>query len=133
MTEVEIFGRVERRRKSTPEQKAALMAEVAAEGGRVAPVARRHRIAESLLYNWRAAWRAAASAAMDDLVGFVPVGMIAAPTAPEPMPAVNPAGTDNTNTRVIEIVLPDGVVLRVGMAVSEETLSRVLRSLRAAS
>jgi transposase-like protein len=43
---------VERRRRWTPEQKAALIAEVEAEGGRVSMVARRHGISASLLYNW---------------------------------------------------------------------------------
>jgi transposase len=40
--------------------KAALMAEVEAEGGQVSMVARRHGISKSLLYNWRSAWNAAA-------------------------------------------------------------------------
>ena len=60
MAEVEIIARVERRRKWTAEEKAALLAEVEAEGGKVAVVARRHRISESVLYNWRAALKAAA-------------------------------------------------------------------------
>ncbi len=51
---------VERRRQWTPEEKAALMAEVEAAGGRVSVVARRHGISTSLLYNWRSAWNAAA-------------------------------------------------------------------------
>ena len=62
MAEVEIIARVERRRKWTAEEKAALLAEVEAEGGKVAVVARRHRISESVLYNWRAALKAAAGA-----------------------------------------------------------------------
>jgi transposase-like protein len=40
---------------------AALLAEVEAEGGKVKLVARRHRMSESLLYNWRSAWKAAAA------------------------------------------------------------------------
>jgi transposase len=60
---MEIYARVERRRRWTAQEKAALLAEIDAEGGRVRLVARRHRIAESLLYNWRAA-RKAASAMM---------------------------------------------------------------------
>ena len=63
MADVEIVARVERRRKWTAEEKAALMAEVEAEGGKVSVVARRHRISESLLYNWRSAWKAAAAMA----------------------------------------------------------------------
>ena len=51
---------VARRRQWTPEEKAALMAEVEPErGGRVLMVARRCGISKSLLYNWRSAWRAA--------------------------------------------------------------------------
>ena len=41
------------------QNKAALMAEVEAEGGQVAVVAQRHGISKSLLYNWRSAWKAA--------------------------------------------------------------------------
>ena len=62
MSDIEIVGRVERRRKWTLEEKAALIAEVEAEGGKVKLVARRHRMSESLLYNWRSAWKAAAAA-----------------------------------------------------------------------
>lgn len=58
MAEVEVIDRVERRRKWSEAEKAALLAEVEAVGGKVALVARRHRISESLLYNWRAAVRA---------------------------------------------------------------------------
>ena len=54
---------VERRRQWMPEEKAALMAEVEAEGGQVSVVAARHGISKSLLYNWRSAWKAAGLAA----------------------------------------------------------------------
>ena len=46
LADVEIIARVERRRKWTAEEKAALLAEVEAEGGKVMVVARRHRISE---------------------------------------------------------------------------------------
>jgi hypothetical protein len=52
VSDVEIVAQVERRRKWTIEEKAALIAEVE-EGGKVKQVARRHRMSESLLYNWR--------------------------------------------------------------------------------
>ena len=54
---------VARRRQWTAEEKAALMAEVEAEGGQVSIVAQRHGISKSLLYNWRSAWKAAGLAA----------------------------------------------------------------------
>jgi transposase len=59
MSEVEVLARVERRRKWTQEEKAALLGEVEAAGGKVRPVARRHGISESVLYNWRSARKAA--------------------------------------------------------------------------
>jgi transposase len=57
--EGEIVARVERRRMWSAAEKAASLAEVEAEGGRVSVVARRHRISDSLLYNWRSACKAA--------------------------------------------------------------------------
>ena len=45
----EIIARVERRRQWTPQEKAALLAEVEASGGQVSVVARRHGISKSLL------------------------------------------------------------------------------------
>ena len=62
MSNVEILRRVEPRRAWSAAEKAALLAEVDAEGGKVRLVARRHRILESLLYNWRAAAKAEAAA-----------------------------------------------------------------------
>jgi transposase-like protein len=42
---------ISRRRKWAPAEKAALLAEIEADGGRVSVVARRHGISDSLLYN----------------------------------------------------------------------------------
>src|SRR5258708_32497735 len=74
--DVEIIARVERRRKWTAQEKAALLAEVEAEGGKVTIVARRHGISESVLYNWRAAWKAAAAVMMQapGAAPFIPLG-----------------------------------------------------------
>jgi len=75
---------VERRRQWTPDAKAALMAEVEAEGGRVSVVAQRHGVSKSLLYNWRSAWKAAgltararAVAPLDSPTEFVQLGVVA--------------------------------------------------------
>jgi hypothetical protein len=46
LADVEIIARIECRRKWTAQEKAALLAEVEAEGGKVTVVARRHRISE---------------------------------------------------------------------------------------
>jgi transposase len=128
MSDVEIVARVERRRKWTPEEKAALLAEVVAEGGKVKPVARRHRIAESLLYNGRSAWRAAAEVGAAEVAGFRPVGVIGS-AAPGPVPAGQPVARGG-HAGAIEIALPNGVRVRVDTGVDEAALLRVLRSLR---
>src|SRR5260221_10294106 len=71
------MARVERRRKWTSAEKAALLAELEAEAGKVAVVARRHRVSESLLYNWRAAWKAADEDARARApLSFVPIGVL---------------------------------------------------------
>jgi len=70
MSEAEI---VARRRKWSAEEKAALLAEVEAEGGRVSVVARRHGLSDSLLYNWRSAWKAAMSMRPAEPVEFLPL------------------------------------------------------------
>jgi transposase len=62
LSKVEILSGVEPRRTWSAEEKAALLAEVDAEGGKVRLVSRRYRIAESLLYNWRAAAKAEVAA-----------------------------------------------------------------------
>ena len=93
MADVEIIARVERRRKWTAQEKAALLAEVEAEGGKVKLVARRHRVSESLLYNWRSAWKAAAAAVgPSGSVKFVPLGGFgdAGNTAPAMLPPPEP-------------------------------------------
>jgi transposase len=51
LAELEILARIARRRKWSEEEKTALLAEVEAAGGKVSVVARRHQVAESLLYN----------------------------------------------------------------------------------
>ena len=127
---------ITRRRKWSPTQKAALLEEVEDEGGKVAVVARRHGISESLLYNWRSAWKAAASAASAaESVAFVPLGVVgeadgarrpllAAPDrSPTSQASAGEAGT-------IEIALPNGVRICVAGLVSEKALSRVLRAMR---
>jgi transposase len=131
---------VARRRQWTPEEKVALMAEVDAEGGRVSVVARRHGISDSLLYNWRSAWKAAALArtAAPTPVGFVQLGVVAdasGPSSSVPMTASAecPRGAGLALAErigVIEIDLPDGARVRVDSSVNETALRRVLSALR---
>jgi transposase len=132
---------VERRRQWTPEQKAALLGEVEAEGGQVSVVARRRGVSTSLLYNWRSAWKAAAMAAQSTAVRpaeFVQLGVVAdatgeSPRVPMAAGAVCPRGAGLAlaeRVGVIEIDLPDGVRVRIDNSVNEKALRRVLSALR---
>jgi transposase len=141
MVEAEI---VARRRKWTPAEKAALLAEVEAEGGRVSVVARRHGISDSLLYNWRSAWKAAVSMhnAGPQPVEFVPLGVIGStsgggsgpqmvvaldePSQPPPIGGPRQQG----GTGLIEIDLPNGARVRVDALVDEKALQRVFRAMK---
>jgi transposase len=148
VSEVEIVARVERRRKWTVEEKAALLAEVENEGGKVAVIARRHRISESLLYNWRSAWKAAAAMrahAAPEPVAFVPLGVIGPPRGDGPGPQMVAASDEplqppppiggprqQGGTGLIEIDLPNGARVRVDALVNEAALQRVFRAMKGA-
>ena len=132
---------VERRRRWTPEQKAALMAEVEAEGGQVSMVARRHGISASLLYNWRSACKAAALAVRATAARpaeFVQIGVVTAASGDSlPVPTAMAAACSRgaglalaERIGVIEIDLPDGARVRVDSGVNEKALRRVLSALR---
>ncbi|MGO9632498.1 MAG: IS66-like element accessory protein TnpA [Steroidobacteraceae bacterium] len=135
MAEAEI---ITRRRKWSAEEKAALLSEVDAEGGRVAMVARRHGLSESLLYNWRSVAQAAADRDGPEPIEFVPVGVIDRAsevrpvllTAPEHPSSAN--GHQDDRVGEIEIQLPNGVRIRVNALVNEKALSRVFRALKGA-
>src|SRR5277367_4080117 len=123
------MARVERRRKWTAEEKVALLAEVEAAGGKVAVVARRHQVSESLLYNWRSAWKAAAGLLRTaEPAEFVPIGVIGRAEEDRPALLAAPAGSPSPprHTGMIEVELPSGARLRVDAFVSEKALRRVL-------
>ena len=137
MAEVEVLGPLDRRRTWSEQEKAALLAEVDAEGGKVRMVARRHQISESLLYNWRSARKAAAVAmGAPENVEFLPIGVIEGSTArgpamlaaPDPEPSRQPPSDGKAGT--IEITLPNGTRVCVDASVNEKALSRVLRAMK---
>lgn len=137
LSEIEVVGRVERRRVWSAREKAALLAEVDAEGGKVRLVARRHRISESLLYNWRSARKAAAVAVgAPEGVAFVPIGVIGAADGGGEMLALpnpersQPASTGAGTAGAIEIAMPNGARICVDAFVNETALARVLRAMK---
>jgi transposase len=132
---------ITRRRKWSSSEKAALLAEVDSSGGKVAVVARRHGMSESVLYNWRSA-RKAASAVMGEAqcLDFVPLGVVAGTPSlgPAMLAPPEPSGSPSSRSRptragAIEIGLPSGVRICVDALVSESALARVLRALRRAT
>jgi transposase len=144
LADAEIIARVERRRKWTAEEKAALLGEVEAEGGKVSVVARRHRISESVLYNWRAALKAATAARLVPVsTPFIPLGVLGGssdrdttPLAqPQPLEpeAPRPVRGNNRGGGGIEIVLPNGTRVSVDAFVNEKALLRVLRAMKGAT
>lgn len=138
MSDVDVLGRVERRRVWRAEEKAALLAEIDATGGKVRLVARRHRISESVLYNWRSARKAAAVAmGAPENVEFIPVGLIegraldgpAMPEPPSPEPMQQPPAAVSKSGS-IEITLPNGARVSVDAFVDEKALLWVLRAVK---
>jgi len=135
LADVEIVSRVERRRKWTAEEKAALLAEIDAEGGKVTVVARRYRIPESVLYNWRSARKAAMDAPSN--VDFVLLGVFAGASSAAPARLAPPEADRREPSRAsrdaagaIEITLPNGARVSVDAFVNETALARVLRAMR---
>ena len=138
MEDVEIsVSRVERRRKWTTAEKATLLAEVEAEGGKVKLVARRHGISESLIYNWRSAWKMAADSMRLALPPgeFLQIGVVSdagdAAQSASPRSSASAAVPEERTCR-IEIDLPNGARVRVDELVSEKALSRILRAVKGA-
>jgi len=123
LSNVAVLGRAEPRRTWSGEEKAALLAEIDAEGGKVRLVARRHRISESLLYNWRSAAKAEAAALAPP--AFIPLGVVGGANPAKPVPRRHSSGGG------IEIALPDGARINVGAGVNEAALARVLRAMKA--
>ena len=138
MADVAILGPSDRRRIWGAEEKAALLAEIDAEGGKVRLVARRHQISESLLYNWRSARKAAAVAlGAPENVEFIPVGVIEGPATHGPTMLALPTPEPSPHSRSaegkagsIEIALPNGTRVSVDAFVNEKALSRVLRAMK---
>lgn len=136
--EVDILGPSNRRRIWSAQEKAALLAEIDAEGGKVRLVAQRRGVSESLLYNWRSARKAAAVAAgAPEDVKFVPIGVVEGKASHRPAllappdPAATPERlTEEDKTGSIEITLPNGARVSVNAFVNEKALSRVLRAMK---
>jgi transposase len=129
---IEIITRNARRRWSL-EQKREIVAESLGPGLTPTEVARRHEISSGQLYTWRRDLLAMQTAMMTRSVPcFAEVEMIVPPAQPVGNnPAPGKAATLATpplcsGGGLIEVVLPDGVVVRVDAQVDGAALRRVL-------
>ena len=144
MAEVEVMTRVERRRIWSDAERAALLAELDVPGSSVPMVARRHGIAPSLLYGWRAARKAKMGVAPPEPMEFMPLGvfgraedegpaLITAPVPVTPEPSKPPSSRGSSMDErpgLIEIDLPNGARVRVDAFVNQRALHRVLAAMK---
>jgi transposase len=134
---VELLARSERRRRWSIEQKQEVVAESLRSDTTPAEVARKYAISSGLLYTWRQQLlRGCVDPKSRSAPTFAQVEVAAA--APElavpDCTAVAPVGTVAATRRrrsegLIEIVLPQGVTLRVDAQVDGHALRRVLGAL----
>ena len=135
---IELITRGERRRVWTEEQKREIVAESLGPALTPTEVARKYGISTGLLYGWRQKILGRQMACLPrPAPRFARVEMPAAvpqPDAPETAsagPAVAPVpATPPRPAGLIEILLPDGVNLRVDAAVDAVALRRVLTAVR---
>ena len=116
------------RRDWSPSEKRRILAEMAAPGANVSSIARRHGVAQSLIYRWRK--DAVAAEARDARLTFVPVAieapaLLAAPTAP--LPAVPDSSPKSASA--IEVMLANGRAVRVGADIDTAALVRIVAAL----
>ena len=112
---------VERRRRWSRDEKARIVEETLTPGAVVSEIARRHGVAQSLLFTWRRLARAAAQPRERDSSILLPVEIDA--TSP---PARAAASGRRTRSGIIEIDLGSGKRVRVDNDVDADALRRVL-------
>jgi transposase len=131
---IEVITGIERRRKWSAQEKAAIVAESLAEGAVVSEVARRHGLSPQQLFGWRARLRDAVNGSAqssDATPAFVPAIVedeLPSPAAPA-LPAVVAMSAAGVDPAPIEIAL-GGVIVRVRGEADPRALTTVLKALR---
>lgn len=118
---VEVLAGIERRRRWHWDEKIRLVEETLAPGMTVAEVARRHGVAQSLLFYWRRQARDGQLGPQDSAPVLIPVEVTAS-EASAPIAADTPA----SRRGLIEIELGGGWCVRVDADVDAGALRRVL-------
>ncbi len=130
---VEVLSGAERRRRWSYEEKVRLVEETLAPGMTVSEVARRHGVAQSLLFSWRRQAREGRLGGTEAAPLLIPV-QVASPEALERCASGSrevaaPMARQRRSVGLIEIDLGDGRRVRVGRDVDEDALRRVLDAL----
>ena len=154
MGRMEVITHVERRRRYSDGERAAVLAQCDAPGATIVGVARQLGMSPSLIHGWRKKQRDMALLTSEPLQ-FIPYGEVPNSSAPDPNASVSPMRAElpaassrapvretgpaqeallrpNPGLRPggIDIDLPSGVRVSVDSYVNEKTLARVLRALR---
>ena len=135
--DVEVLGRVERRRRFSVEQKLAVLSEATAPGANMSAVARRHDLLPAQVYKWRrlAELGVIGVPGASELPSFVAVEIAQdVPSLPVPAAEAKPgiAAAEAPRRRrrrkngLIEIELAGGRRVRVDRDVDAAALERVL-------
>lgn len=130
---MEVFTGAGRRRSWSADQKAAIVAESFAEGASVCEVARRHGLTPQQLFTWRRQARKESEARKK--AGAPPLFIPAIVQASAPAPPAKRrrravrAEIDSAPTIELEV---DGVMVRVGRGAQANTITAVIRALKAA-
>jgi transposase len=129
---LEVFTGAGRRRTWSDEDKARIVAEIVASGESVSAVARRHGLSPQQLFGWRRELQVSqAGLSHAEELQFVPAVLEAAPSSP-------PIGRQRRMLRrpveagagMIEVEI-EGVTVRVGRGADVQTVTAVLRALKA--
>jgi transposase len=131
---IEVITGVERRRKWSAQEKAAIVAESLAEGAVVSEVARRHGLSPQQVFGWRARLRNAVRGRVpspDATPAFVPAIVEDEPPPPSTsaLPATVALPAASIDPAPIEIAL-GGVIVRIRGEADPRVLTTVLRALR---
>jgi transposase len=121
---------VERRRRWSKDEKARIVEETLIPGAVVCEVARRHDVAQGLLFTWRRQARAEPDGKDGSILLPVEVATMRAPSGSEAARHSRAAASGRrTKSGVIEIELGSGSRVRVDNGVEADALRRVLNVL----
>lgn len=131
MDRVEIITGVERRRRYSDEERAAVLAMCDEPKATIVGVAKRLGMSPGLIHGWRRMRREAEKLSSEPLQ-FIAYGSVAPPPAPVQHTTAEELTRPHPGSRpgAIDIDLPSGIRLSVDSYVNEKALARVLRALR---